>query len=761
MVAIQFEERANAQESEITGKVIHIYRSTENWSAGILSAESNGQFYIDNDVRFSVDARIELGERITLHGSWTNHPKFGSQFKASSINYPMPDMSAAGLADYLAHNPAFRGIGPAKAQAISDAFRDRFDQAIRETPHIVQAAAKLTDNQIDILRSEWIARADVNAIATWLASFGLTHCQIKKIAERYGNQAKQVLEENPYVLADELHGYGFARTDEIAIKMGMPKDHPGRIRACLIDLVKSESDEGGHTWIDRKQLVKQAVAKLAFDTLSAEQLIRDQLATLCEADLDGDTLPRLVDIEYDSNHLIALRSIYNREIELLNWFTQSVDQKPQQVCSFCLGNAIENLITNHGFATPNTDQMRSIKMAVNSRISVMSGGAGTGKSFTIATIYRLFTDWGKSVAMCAPTGKAAKRMSSLAQGAFASTIHKLLEYDPVSGEFAYGKSCKLPDDLIIVDEVSMCDINLLWHLFSAIDLQRTQVLLVGDHNQLPPIGAGNVLRDVLAHNILPDHILTECIRAAGELKLNCNAILAGEIKPSTTVLPAGGREWRLIDNLEDTEKVIESLRMLYSGKLESWGFDPISECQIITPYNKGKLGVNRINAELQRIWQLRKFNKQLPEVPTDKETHTRFYVGDKVMQIKNDYKLGSNGVMNGTQGVVRWMGVQGSKAIMTINFDDEPGVNIEVGSDQEKNIVLAYACTIHKVQGSEYPCVVSIIHRQHSYMLSRNLIYTAATRARKTAILIGDKIGMRRAARTTAPIERRTWMGLV
>jgi exodeoxyribonuclease V alpha subunit len=738
----------------LRGKVTHLYHSSEQFSAGILCTSGAE---LDNDVRFSVRGQLAANDEVILHGAWEKHNTYGWQFTAKLMEWPMPDMSIAGLATYLAGNPAFRGVGPIKAAMIADTCGADFDRILREEPERLVGSKLLTAEQVDALKEEWCLKSDMNAIGTWLAAFGLTHCQIKRIAERYGNRAKQVLEENPYILCDELNGFGFSRTDEVALKMGVAKDHPGRISACLMDLIKDEAETGGHTYTTRAGLLKTAIAKLCFDTLAAEQIIREQLAALIA---DGG----IIEQTHDGTPLLSPATLWQQETDLLRWFAESAANPPERT-----SQQIDERLTQL-FASapvpPTQSQTEAILSSLRNRVAVLSGGAGTGKSFTVAAIYKLFQSEGKAVGLAAPTGKAARRMSQLADGAEASTIHRLLGYNPTSG-WTYGPDNKLPQDLIIIDEVSMCDISLLHRLFEAINLQRSCVLLVGDHNQLPPIGAGNALRDILAGGLLPCSILDHCHRAAGELKSNANALLEGKINPTTAVLPAGGREWRVIDELENPDLVIESLRMLMRGRFAVWGFHAVEDCQIITPYNKGALGVNRINAELQRVWQSTHYGVELPDIPTEGEPRVRILAGDKVMQIKNDYKLGG-GVMNGTQGVVVKIGPMlasknANAQALAIQFDDRDDgdlVEVEIGSDAAANIVLAYACTIHKVQGSEYPCVVAIIHKSHAFMLSRNLIYTAATRARKTAILIGDKLGMRRAARNVKPIERRTWMSL-
>jgi exodeoxyribonuclease V alpha subunit len=763
--AAVFEKRDYASEKQLRGRIIKLHTSSDTFSAGILKA-TDGPI-IASDCRFRIFSRVHMDEDIILSGRWKNDPKWGWQFQADGLEYPMPEVGTAGLAEYLATNPAFRGLGPVKAKKIAETFGDNFDQVIRDSPEVVAEVGKITLEQAEILRSEWCARADVNAIAQWLASFGLTHCQICKIAERYGNRAKQILEENPYVLCRDVYGFGFSRTDEIALKMGIRKDHPGRIQACLVDLVQSEAEEGGHTYVTRGELVRSALKKLCFDTLDAENLVREQLEAMC-----ADDASQLMEVERDGSALISWRDMYEKEMQLLGWM-QEANADLLETDADYIPCAIEKAAAD-AKQTPSDSQRVAAEMVLGNRISVISGGAGTGKSFTIALVYRIFHNATKRVGLCAPTGKAAKRMSQLADGAEAKTIHRLLEYNPMDG-WGYNADNKLPHDLIIVDEVSMCDIHLLWRLLSAIDFSKTQLLMVGDHNQLPPIGAGNALRDILDHKIVPCHILSECFRNAGQLKANCNSLLDGKLEPTTPVLPQGGREWRVVNSLEDPEELIEHLRCLMEKHFALWGFDPISDCQIITPYNKGKLGVNRINLELQRVWQRMLYENSdgergalLPEVViTEKrEPRPQLMVGDKVMQIKNDYKLGDEGVMNGTTGVVQdiydGFTPKGEPArLIVVNFDDAGIVEIEAGSDKEKNVVLAYAFSVHKAQGSEYPCVVAVIHKMHSYMLNRSLFYTAVTRAKKTAIMMGERVGMRRAITNVASAERRTWMSLL
>ncbi|MEN6582998.1 MAG: AAA family ATPase [Armatimonadota bacterium] len=765
-MAIALATRDFKNEKEITGTVVRTFFASDRFTAGRIQAV-NGPI-TDKDISFNIQGKVPEGKLITLRGGWIKDPKYGWQFKAKSFDYPMPSATsgAAGLEHYLATDPDFYGIGPAKARLIAAAFETNFDTVIREDPARVAEVGKITLEQAEQIRKVWIERSSINAVSTWLAEFGLTANQIKRIADQYGNRAQEILTENPYKLMDELDGFGFLRTDAIALKMGVAKDHPGRIRACLLYILDEESNNAGHTYVELKRLVKAALANLYLDTLQAKKLITDIALQLCEADDSPIML-----VESDGVEYIALRWLYHQEIALLKWFKlygplrgipQSGDQTDMQYEADI--DQLVHTYTSEQKLKLEDAQTTAVEVALKRKISVITGGAGTGKSFTIKTIKSIYQQADCDVAVCAPTGKAARRLAN--DSIPASTIHRLLDYCPAEGGFTYNENKKLPYKVVIVDEVSMCAIPLLYSLFSAIDLTTTTVVLVGDPNQLPPIGAGNVLRDVVAHDILPVTHLTVCHRNAGKLKENCADILSGRLnrKKSKKRPTDAAFEWFVVDDREDSEEVVNLIKLLMREQFDAWHFDPITECQVIVPQHKGPLGVNRLNLEMQRIWQAKRYQRELPPIDNF-DRRPQLLPGDKIMQIKNDYRLDEmhGGVMNGTQGIIKdILDPPGDKRFYVIQFEDRTyTVEVEVGSEQADHIVLAYACTCHKVQGSQYDCVVSIVHRTHAFMLSRNLLYTAATRARTSSIIIGEPVGIRRACHTITPMQRNTWMSLL
>lgn len=385
--------------------------------------------------------------------------------------------------------------------------------------------------------------------------------------------------------------------------------------------------------------------------------------------------------------------------------------------------------------------------ALSSRISLISGGAGTGKTYTVSTLTAICDDLDLSVELTAPTGKAARRLEE-SSGREAMTIHRLLGYD--GRTFAKGLDDTVDTDLLIVDEVSMADVPLAWHLFRSLDLARTAVVLVGDHNQLPPVGPGNILRDLIQSRAIPTTILDKCVRQAGVLKENATAILRGEVRKTSEKRPDGRCDWYLVDQFTDPSGVAKCLRELFENVLEEkLGFDLLQDVQVLTPTHKGPIGTRALNEELQRLVQRKRYGVEAP--PHAANRRAPLLVGDKVIQTRNNYEID---VMNGTVGIVRDISAKGA---YTVDFDGQM-VEIERASNNLRDIQLAYALTFHKCQGSEFPCAIVVVHKSHAYQHDRNLFYTGVTRARKTAIILGDRWGVRNCAQKVQVDSRKTFL---
>jgi exodeoxyribonuclease V alpha subunit len=710
---------AGAQTS-LRGVVEIVFYSGATFSAGKLRTP-------DGDLAtFAGKIFVREGESVVLEGHWAKHPKYGLQFVSESLGYDL-EMDADGLANFLANHPDVKGIGPAKARAIAIEFGRGFDTAIRVSPERVAAIARIPVEGAIELQRVWIANADFNAAMTYLSRFGLTHHQVTTLVERFGSQVVPMLQRDPYVLVREIRGFGFKKVDKIARKMGTPKDLPSRIRAGLANCVAETLDDG-HCWVEYEDLLGRANTLLVMDNLDSREVIERHLeALVAEAELVSLPFAQLV---------VADPEIHRMETELADILREAGRANPHAVSN------VEALLDAEA-SELNPEQRAAVRNAFCYSISLMTGGAGSGKTYAVSSITSIAERLELDVVLAAPTGKAAKRLEEVV-GHEASTIHRLLGYNGRS----YSRDALNPieADILVIDEVSMVDVPLAWQLFQAIDRSRTSVILVGDHNQLPPVGPGNLLRDLVQSRAIPTIVLTAIIRQAGVLKENSTAILDGEVRPTSEVRLGARRPWYVIDKFTDSLDVRRMLLLLFEEILqERLGYDLLRDVQVLTPIHKGPLGTVELNIELQRLLQRKLNGVSVTDVEPGRRP--RLYAGDKVIQTKNDYDLD---VMNGSMGVVRTSGRDGS---LVVEFDGR-AVEIAADEDTASNVQLAYATSIHKVQGSEFPCAIVVAHKSHSFMHHRNLLYTAVTRAKDSAIILGDRWGIANCA-TKRQVDRR------
>ncbi len=720
--------RSDADVITLRGVVEALFYAGPRFSAGRIRTDTGER------VPFAGKLFVKKDDYVVVTGRWGTHAKYGRQFEVAHVEYDHA-LDPAGLAHYLATNPAIRGIGPVKARAIAERCGTEFDRIIREEPEGLAKAVGVSLDTVRGLRDEWIRTQAFNSVATWLAAFGLTHHQIVSLVERLGNDARAVLESDPYILVREIPGFGFKRVDKIARQMGTPKDHAGRLRAGVIACIEDALAEG-HTWVEYEELVNQANTLLVMDTLDARERIEHALDTLIE---EG----ALSCISTGDRFLIAKPMIQRMEEELAAVFHRAGRPNPHVPGADVLAPGLD-----YWAPDLNEGQRHAVETTLRHSISLVSGGAGVGKTFTMASIARIYEERDLSVVLAAPTGKAAKRLEEVAEFP-ASTVHRLLGYK--GDHYTRGPDSPINADVLIVDEVSMVDVPLAWHLFRAIDLARTAVVLVGDHNQLPPVGPGNILRDLIQSRAIPTVILETVVRQAGVLKENCQAVLHGEVRRSSEPDPLTGRRaWYVADQFSDVAAARAFILDLFEHALaEKLSFDLIQDVILLTPTHKGPLGTIELNIALQRLIQRKYHGVDVPPPPPGRRA--RILLHDRVIQTRNNYDLG---VMNGAMGTV--IGVEKDGA-MTVAFEDRT-VRIESGSTALRDLQLAYALTIHKTQGSEFPCVIAIIHKAHSFQHHRNLLYTAVTRARNTVILVGDSWGMRNCAHRRQVDERRTFL---
>lgn len=791
----------STSETAITGTVTRYFFRSATFAAGNLrrAFSGNGKSKSADDfsdldsasVTFAGPVFADLDVQIVLHGSWGTDPKYGRQFKVTTFEIDQ-QLDERGLARYLANNPAMHGIGPKRAAAIASRFGARFTETLRERPEEIAEAAGMPLANVLTMREEWDRTAQINVTATKLAAYELTHHQIAALIERFGNGAATILEQDPYLMLGCIDGMGFARIDEIARKTKIPKTHAGRIAAGIVYTVEyAASLQGdGSTWVEWRDLVARATAMLTLDDLNARELVDAALTRIIHEDEDPsvpESRRRLICVPVDNRLLVGIPWLYRAECVIAAAMRQSRNPNPHVALlpELSVGDRFTERLSE--------GQAAALLLAHDHSISLITGGAGTGKTFVIRRIVEMYESAHLGVALCAPTGKAAKRIEQLV-GRRAVTIHRLLGCQG-SGANAWPDVFPLPCDVVIVDEMSMVSTHLAWRLLKSVDLARTAVVFVGDHNQLPPVEAGNPLRDMIERRCLPLTMLDVVHRQAGALKVNSLAILTGRVEksaPVESVIPPRS-PWILAERNGPPEELAAFVVWLLENHVsERLGFDLLRDVQLLTPTHKGPLGDVALNITLQRVLQKKLWGFEVPP-PRGKRSFD-FHAHDRVIHIKNNYDLG---VMNGEVGtVVRTDELAGEVVVDYPDLKGAAGATSDYaiytnrpcpdcegkgfsgsrdshGFDEGRvpcrkcggipraplaQLQLAYALTIHKYQGSEIACAMIVCSRAHSFQHHRNLLYTAVTRASKTAIIIGDTWGIRNAAMKTKLDERDTWL---
>ena len=689
----------------ICGTVDRVYFASPKFSAGVLKTQTG------NDVRFRGPFCANVGDLVTLVGRWKDDPKYGQQFVVQNLSYELPD-STEGLVQYLAKHPAFVGIGEATARKIvrHAASAEHLDRLIRQDVDELHRQLRIPRATLVSLREAWIAHSAENEVRTYLAQFGLTPHQTDTLLSTFGHAVVGVLRADPYQLIRYVAGYGFKKVDKIARALGTPKDHAGRIEAGLLYLVQEEFSSG-HTWIAGADLLDKANTLLLLDTLDSRDVIRRT----------GERLLEQQQLVADGTAVTTADMLVVEQEIARTFHRHGHDERPVSI----------PLTWMDGLKAKQADAFR---LVLQHAIVTISGGAGVGKSHLLARLAGAFREADYNVALCSPTGKAAQRIEELVrkQGLEleAKTLHRLLGYD--GHEFHMER---VDCDVLFLDEVGFVDVRLMAELLKRVDFTRTRLVLFGDHNQLPPVGPGNVLRDIIQHNLVPRIVLDEVVRQAGVLKANSTAVLSRVIAPSAANDPA----WTVMDFFIEAQDIQVYVRDLVLEKLpRHLGLDPLRDVQIITPTHLGPLGTKAINGMMQRVLH--------------GEVARKFTVGDKVVQTVNNYDLG---VMNGTIG--RVTGIEPGVGGYDVEFD---GIgNRLVKDDAIHDLQLAYCITCHRAQGSEFPCAVVLCHRSH-FFADRNWLYTAVTRASRYCFLLGDRWGLRNVVRKNHTEQRRTFLSL-
>lgn len=704
----------STEQIEITGTVCRLFAQKPDWCAGELTI--TGKW---TPTRFKVKGYVVHGEPVTLRGKWVSDKKFGKQFDAAEVVYTAP-ANPDGLVAWLKWH--VKGLGAVKSQRLVDEFGMELPGIAQSDPRQIAIFAEVPIESVNQIAESWVSFGEKIAVYTELANLGLTKSQCEKLYGVFKGSILTIIRSDPYLLLRKVPGFGWVTIDEIAMqKLGFPVDHPGRMQAAVITTVATGEGDG-YTAMNQPMAVGKAgdLLDLAGDP-RVELVVGDAVETGRLHQLAGS---------------LALPESFRHETLIWKRLGDSRLHCPH------ISFRDAQLYTTVGDKTLDDSQQAALEVVASSRLSFVTGGAGSGKTLTARAIHKMFTDDDIPVYLCAPTGKAARRMEQVI-GKDALTIHRLLGFRP-DGAFEHDEFNHLPDGVVLCDEVSMVSSSLAYSLFRAIG-PRTAFVGIGDPNQLPPVGPGALLRDVIDHDLAPVATLTQCHRQAGPLKSNCHAILEGRVEPTADGDPA---PWMVHRGLHTPELVATAVMRLWVEYLPGWGYDPIHDTQFLTAQKKGPCGTKYLNKLCQHLHQ-RTLDNELPKPKPDDDERPTLYVGDKVIHVENNYTLD---VMNGTQGVVVAEGKH-----LSVDYD---GKFVDYPAEFRDQVELSYVLTAHKAQGSEWPCAVVICPKRHAYMQTRTWLYTACTRAQQTCVLMGDEEGIRRAAENDQRDERETCLAV-
>ncbi len=668
------------------------------------------------------------GEIIQMKGEWSNHPKFGEQFKIEYYESKVP-ASVTGIQRYLGSG-LIKGIGPVMAKRIVKKFKEKTLDIIEEDVDRLIEVSGIGKKRVAMISKTWEEQKEIRQVMLFLQSHGVSSTYATKIFKQYGNVAISIVKENPYRLATDIFGIGFITADRIAEKLGFAKDSELRAQAGILYVLNQLSDEG-HVYYPHDDLIQETekILEIAPTIIeNALHFIESERRIVIEALLTEDNIKAVYLAKFhlsETNIASRLKALLEHEKSIREIKTAKALDWIQEKLSIQLAE----------------NQKEAVLSAIANKIMVVTGGPGTGKTTIIRSILEIFSALKIRILLAAPTGRAAKRMTE-ATGHEAKTIHRLLEFNQRKGGFQSNEESPLECDLLIIDEMSMVDTILMHHLLKAIPLSAT-FLMVGDINQLPSVGAGNVLLDIINSGSVPVVELNEIFRQAKESSIIINAHRINKgIPPILKKADKDLDDFYFITQ-EDPETVIQTIIKLVSERIpQTFGLSAIDDIQVLTPMQKGSVGGVKMNTELQAALN-----------PSDKEVirgGRKFLVGDKVMQIRNNY---DKEIFNGDIGRVRSINPEMQE--VKIDFD---GREVVFEFSELDEIVLAYAVSVHKSQGSEYPVVVIPLLTQHYVMLQRNLLYTAVTRGKKLVILIGTRKALAIAVKNDKTRKRYSYL---
>jgi exodeoxyribonuclease V alpha subunit len=689
-------------------------------------------------------ADVNAGESLELDGEWTRHPRFGRQFRVRGYRTVLP-ATAEGIEKYLGSG-LVKGVGPVMAGRIVAKYGVDTLDVIEHEPRRLLDVLGIGPTRVARIEHAWAEQKQIREIMIFLQGHNVRASWAVKIWKAFGDQSVQVVQEDPYRLAREIRGIGFKTADQIARNMGLPPDSPRRVAAGVAYALGEKADEG-HVYMPQGELVATAAEMLevpveltaqGVETLEQEEQIQRESLQYPLVGSSTDPHPSALR-DGQADYAVYLRPFYYGEVGVAGRLKQMLDHGPSRLAAL-QGVMWELLLggSGEGGVQLSERQKEGVRTALTHKVAVLTGGPGTGKTTTVRTVIELLDRFKCRYALASPTGRAAKRLAETT-GRPAKTLHRLLGFAPGEG-FKYDDQNPLDVDMVIVDEASMLDLLLTNHLLKALH-PATHLMLVGDVDQLPSVGAGNVLRDVIDSNKVPVVALDLIFRQAqtSMIVTNAHRINRGQMP----VFIKGDTDFYLFTQ-DDPEKAAELVVEIVRTRIpRKFGYDPLRDIQVLSPMHRGAVGVGNLNLKLQAA-----LNPPSPKKAERRLAGRGFRVGDRVIQYRNNYTLD---VFNGDIGQIE--GIDAVRQALNVRIDDRL---VRYDWSDADELGLAYAISVHKAQGSEYPVVVVPVMTTHYMLLQRPLLYTAVTRARKLVVLVGTRRAIAIAVRNNRVAQRNS-----
>ncbi|MEI8374914.1 MAG: ATP-dependent RecD-like DNA helicase [Planctomycetota bacterium] len=669
---------------------------------------------------------VSAGEHLEATGKWVVDREHGQQFKADELKTTHP-ASAEGIEKYLASG-AIRSIGPKIAAKIVNIYKERTLEIFEIAPDFLLHIKGIGHERVKRISQSWKEQKEVRKIMLFMAEHGITFGRAVKIYRTYGQESIAKIKENPYRLADDIRGIGFKTADELAAKMGIDRNSPFRARAA-VQYTLQDLASRGHVGYPEPGIIEHTTKLVEIDQLIVEAAVKSAVAekTVIRETVEGE-------------FWLYLTTLHRAEVGLAQSVHRIASATPHPMPKIDAEKAITWVEGKLGIKLA-LGQQEAIRQATQQKMLVITGGPGVGKTTLVRSILEIFAAKKVKCVLAAPTGRATKRLAE-STGQTAKTIHRLLEFDPATGDFKKNQQNPLTGDLFVLDEVSMVDV-VLGHQFLRAVPSNACVILVGDVDQLPSVGPGSVLADLISSNVVPVVRLTEIFRQAAESEIVTAAYAINQGRMPNLKAPDEGLSDFYFIEAEEPEAIQDLIVRLVKERIpKRFGFDPKKDIQVLTPMNRSVLGARNLNQVLQTALNP---GDGGPEVQRFGWT---FRLGDRVIQTENDY---NRDVFNGDLGLIE--SINRIEQEMVVNFE---GRQVEYDFGDLDELALAYVLSIHKSQGSEFPCIVIPIHTQHYMMLQRNLLYTAVTRGKKLVVLVGTKKALGMAVRRQDTSQRFT-----